>query len=331
MLKWLRAMLGGGTATESQERWWDDAFPDWAAPLETPERFRSVMNLIDGYFHQQGVKANITPDGVQVGGKKGHTFGYQNLFQSCAGIDAVLMRQRVIEHFDALQRNLQGSEAFQKQLEDWSFAKDRLRLRLWDETYFDRRIQGIWRKDIPGLLTVLSIDSPDAVMTAAADLPAHWKIQVDELYAIALANSLAELCPGRHAMDETRPDGPVIYDDKSFCFTSLVLDASRLQEFCGVHGAFIALPIRHIILTAPFQTLENLNDVGVLHRFCLAMHKEGPGSLSERVWWVKDGAWIEIEITIRDGQQHVKAPDKLMDYLNQVAAAEGGASDSSPR
>lgn len=325
MMNWLRSMFGGSpSADASQRRWWDGEFPEWAAPLGSPERLRSFMNLIQRYFEQKAIEVELTPDVILMKSEKGvQQLGYHNLAQMCGELDAVQMRQRVIEHFDLQARILRDGDEFTKQLEDWTFAKERLRVRLWDENNLPKGVKTVLRKDVPGLFSALSVDSPDSVMTAPSDLVPKWGIAKDELFRIALENSLAELSPGRHPLDPARPDGPFAYDDQSFCFTSLVLDQSKLQEMCGKHGAFIALPMRHVILAAPFNALDNLNDLSMLHQMCLGMFKAGPGSLSERIWWVKDGKWIEIEITIRDKQQQVKVPDELADYLNALAASEG--------
>ncbi len=313
--------MGGSGAASVQEQWWHDQFPEWALPLGTPERFRSFMNLIDGYFRQKGLKFEIAPDGVRTSEPES-VFGYDNLLQRCADLDAVAMRQQVTGHFDSLMRGFLDSDGLAVQLQDWNFAKDRLRIRLWDELHFHKQVRGVVRKDVPGLLSVLSIDTPDSIMTAGEDLHKHWNIEIDELFRIALANSLAEFNPDRHLFQSERPDGPFALEDQSLCFASLVLDRAKLQELCGKHGMFIALPIRNTILVAPFVTMEVLNDLNVMYGLCVGMHKKGPGSLSERVWWVKDGRWIQIDISIRDKKMIVQPPDELVEYLNNLAALE---------
>lgn len=313
--------MGGSFGKGNQEQWWNDQFPDWALPLGTPERFRSFMNLIDGYFRKKGLKVEITPDGVRTSEPES-VFGYDNLLQSCVGLDVVAMKQQVTGHFDSLMRGLLDSDALALQLHDWNFAKDRLRIRLWDETHFHKQVQGVVRKDVPGLLSVLSIDTPDSIMTAGDDLPKRWNVEIDELFRIALANSLAEFNPDRHLFQSERPDGPFALEDQSLCFASLVLDPAKLQELCGKHGAFIALPIRNTILVAPFVTLADMSDLNVIYGLCVGIHKQGPGSLSERVWWVKDGRWIEIDISMHEKRIVVRPPEEFVEYLNQIAAME---------
>jgi hypothetical protein len=283
------------------------------------------MNLVQAYFEQRGIDAEITRDWVIVksGNNEARKLGYINLAQTCRDLDAVEMRQVIIDHFDRQARIAGGEDDFMKQLEDWPFARERLRIRVWEDGGLPGGLKYLLRKDIPGLTTVLSVDCPESVTTAPVEAVAKWGIREEELFQIALANSIAELRIEHLLLDETRPDGPVAYsDDQSLCLTSLVLDRTRLQPMCGAHGAFVSLPTRHVVLAAPFHTLANLNDVGALLSLGTSLYKAGPGSLSTKIWWVKNGVWVMIDAGTRAGKGHATMPEELLAYLKVLGASE---------
>jgi len=40
------------------------------------------------------------------------------------------------------------------------------------------------------------------------------------------------------------------------------------------------------------------------------------------VWWVKDGIWMEIDISMHEKRIVVRPPEEFVEYLNQIAALE---------
>ena len=52
--------------------------------------------------------------------------------------------------------------------------------------------------------------------------------------------------------------------------------------------------------------------------------RDGPGSVTHRVYWVRDGDWLEIPYEIDDGSLNVHAPEELIETLNTAAAEEPG-------
>jgi hypothetical protein len=183
----------------------------------------------------------------------------------------------------------------------------------------------VTRKDIPGLTTTLVLDLPEAVRTISPSERGLWEVGDREVFDAALTNVWEEVNPEAVVLDPEEPEGLVVVQADSVYAASAALRIGELSEGFGDHGAFVSIPTRNGILMWPFRTLEDMNGLGVLVRATKFFHDRGPGSLSQRVWWVREGEWHEVEYEVKGDQLSLRAPDPLLAYLESIAGEDPGS------
>lgn len=302
--------------------WWEGEFPEWALVLKRPDRFSLFMSTVDRYFSKRGIRIVIHPDGMVVmpptAPLKGQ-FGLANLMQSCAQRETSDWNGLVAAHFDALARSQAQQQEFDDKLKRWEFAGARLRVRLWDTEDTPFPEAAVASEDIPGLTTALVVDLPEAIRTVSRDEAKAWGRGVAELFREARDNVMREVCPEVCPYDPQEPDGLLIVEADSFYTASVALDAESVPGLLGEHGVFLSMPVRNGLLAWRFNALADVQGIGPLVRATRLLFEEGPGSISSRVWWLRNGAWHEIGY--ESGPEHVAVipPAALVEYLNGLA------------
>lgn len=300
------------------DHWWTAEFPEWGGVMKTHDRFARFMNAVERYFSRRGMTPEYARDGVLLlpaGSAIIGQLGLANLIQSCAQRPDDEFPGLVAAHFDAVSRSQAQQAEYEAKLKDFAFAAPRLRVRLWDgeELVIDSRIAS--REDIPGLTTTLVVDLPEAIRSVRRDEVQGWGRDEAELFRTARDNVIREVNAEVKPLDPSRPDGLQIIEADSFYTASAALDADRVPGLTGEHGVFVSMPVRHGMLAWRFNSPEDLEGVELLIRATRLLFEEGPGSLSRRVYWHRDGRWCEI--AYESGEDHVTIipPPELVAYI----------------
>lgn len=320
----------------------DRELPEWALPLETVERLSRFEDDVLGFFASQGMEVTlqdgvVTPTGATARSMREQQWGLANLLQVCAHGAEGKWPELVRSHFTILLNAQRAAQETEIESIDYSSVADRLVVRLWEQEALGGATGAggsaaiarmVTREDIPGLLTVLSMDMPQAVRTVPTTEADLWGRSRDELFERAIAN-LERLTDPKIEAHEIGDGGTVVSMlGESHFIASLALTIERFPELIGKHGVFIGLPTRHVMLAAPFGGLDALRSLQHLILITQRWYGDGPGSLSPRVWWcrVEDGSpvWREIKCEV-DGQMlNVTPPEEMVELMNELG---GGKSD----
>ena len=302
-----------------------DAPPEWAAFFETADRYERFESLVRRYFKAHGRSTLIT-DGVVTLGSAGATpnepplqMGLGNIAQACARADEEGWAVLIAKHFDGLQRGQKDEEAIKGLIGDWDWAREHLVVRLWEEEHVAERVP-LWvtRHDVPGLVTVLSLDLPETVRTVLKEDTRGWTSQdQDEWFAVAIEN-VVRMAPVEHSAVEGDEGEIQIAEGESVYVASRLLRLSDFPEFLGEHGAFVSAPVRNVIVGVPFNDGEALVLVGTLMGFTADAEARGPGSVSRRVWWWNDGEFEEGEYEITDEGLEVYPGERLQQHMTSI-------------
>lgn len=303
----------------------DADVPDWAAALATAERFRAFENAVLIDLQRRGITVDYN-DGIivpQAPGLKGHQWGLANLAQLCSTNPVDRWASLIAHHFDIMIRVGEQEARVDAELREYSKARLQLVPRLWDEmTVADVQQHAIFRRDIPGLVTVLSIDLPESIRTVSREMLERWGVGEDQAFARAFDNldSLTE----RKLTPVELGDGQrmLSVEGSSYYNASLALKLDTIPELIGRHGAFIGMPTRHILLSLPFVGPITLQKLQFLMFATRAAEQQGPGSLSHRVYWYHEGAWHEIAFEMSPNRINVMQPRALTEYLQTMDEGE---------
>lgn len=268
----------------------------------------------------------VCPAGATAREMGEHKWGLGNLLQACARAAEDEWTGLVNRHFEMVLSAQRATMNIDLDSFDYGVVASQLVVRLWDQDAFaDKAVKDtlIFRRDIPGLMTVLSMDMPEAVRTVPTTEAEMWGRGRDELFAAAIENvkRLAEAKTDAHELG----DGGVVVSvlGDSHFVASLALSIDSRPELISKHGAFVGLPTRHVMLAAPFGGLDAFKSLQHLIMITRKWCEDGPGSLSPRVWWYREGVWHEIACEVDGDRLNVTPPPELVELMNELGGGRG--------
>lgn len=319
----------GADASKQAERMDDRPLPEDTdeslAVLKTTRRLGLFEREVVGWFrrsnipYQLGEGFVVMPEG-ELGDLQ---FGLGNLAQLCAHYEEAEWPSIVQQHFDGIVKSMRTHRRDGDAVRALHTVRDKLAVRLWEVSDLPEKTaaETLSREDIPGLVTVLCVDYPDSIATVRRDEAAGWGLTEDELFEIAIANSMRLAEPEAAVHDVGEGDTLVMYSGESFYVSSTILRFAEVGdgEGIGEHGAFIAVPPRNVVIAMPFTGIGSLQALGKLMQITTGMHHDGPGPVTRRVYWWHDGVWDEVTYEVAEGRLNVKPSDALVEKMNRLA------------
>ncbi len=323
--------LPSNAAGSAQQPETDEPPPDWAPYFQTRERYERFDAIIREYFRDKDRRALIidgmlkvgkAPGAPDDGGEFDGEYGLGNLSQVCAQAPIEQWNQIVTRHFDGVRRVFSASkDAAVPRLDE---VREKLCIRLWDMTTELVRAHAVWREQLPGLASVICVDEPESIRTLRADDAAAWGLDHDELFRLAMEN-LEDLAPVESASHDLA-DGIKLHEffGDSFFTATWALREDMFQSVAGKYGVFFAVPTRHRIIAMALENAASLKALSHLMLIATGMERDGPGSISPRVYWRHQGETHEIEYSIDDNTLNVRPPEPLVRALEDLGQEPSG-------
>jgi len=294
------------------------AVPEWASYFNKKD-YAVFIRTIKQYFKSRKIDYELGDGVVKLRGTENGagTLGLSNLGQHCAQLDASEYPDVIAAHFDASFRARRFSEAFNKIEGSFEDVKQYIGVRLYDEQYVahlgKENTLGI---DFPGeLYAMIVFDFPDNVVNIRPEQAGKWAVPTDELFAVGLANTKS-----RYAVDISRQsfgEFSIWFAQADHFFASnIVFDLENRPEVIGSKGSLIGLPHRHAVIIYPIENLATLNALNALIPTIYRMHQDGPGSLSEKLFWYNDGIFTPLPYSIESGAIQFFPPEDFVEVLN---------------
>src|SRR5919197_1570158 len=194
-----------------------------------------------------------------------------------------------------------------------------LRARFVDSAYLGQFAWELAQREVAdGLHLVLAHDLPTMVSTPSrGDVLALG--DEDELFALALEQTRAEEPPDPDRYDLPNPDGSTVavwlVSGESFFTATHALWAEELAGPPSSHGVLVTVPNRHTLLVHPIRDLGVMAAVNHMLELTRRMHAEGPGSISDGVFWLRDGALMRLPHRVEDARLVVAPPEEFLEVL----------------
>ena len=287
----------------------------WAVMLGTERRLRHFEVEALRYFEVRGETARVDDGVISVLPDTHH--GLENIAKTCAGSDEADWRGLIAAHFDTLRRS--GSS--DPQIGSYESVRDRLVVRLWDQNVEAIRTIGpVSRDDVPGLKTLLSIDYPETVATVGRSKLEHWGVSDEELFAVAIENTL-RLASRELEVQRQETTGLELIQGDSLYVSSFMLALDTLPGERSGYGEIVSVPSASALLRMPL-TAAAIGHIHELVGITWGLYADSRGSTSRRVWWYFDGKFEEIECTVNDKQIAMKPGPGLLDAMERLAAEQ---------
>ncbi len=293
--------------------------PDWANFFSLAE-WEAFIREVRRYFDATGARYQLDVNGVHLADGSMH-YGLANMAQVCRQLARAEWAAFIAHHFTTMEQSKSEEAELERKIGDFEQVKALLMVRLGAEKAFPADAPLIKRVDLPGTLSYLAFDLPSTVRSVSADEAAPWGKSHAELLAVGLANvrrtvrpeiSRQELKPGQEAY---------VFTGDSFFIASHALLLEEHPHCLGTGGALLAVPHRHCLIAYPINTMEVVTVVDVLGIIAMGMEREGPGSISPRLYWYHDGRYRDLPFTFTNKAFQLQPPEEFIAMLDTLASS----------
>lgn len=294
--------------------------PDWASFFSNSE-YQAFDKEINRYFEKLKIDFTINNGIVNVNENE---FGFENLgliniAQVCKQENPKSYKEIITEHFDAMIRTHKFEQEFNKIADNFEEVKKYIGVRLYNNEY----VSYIGKeftigKDFAGdIYAMIVFDFPDSVLSIKPEQIQTWNKSIDELFEIG-KNNIREKYP-INISKEQFGEFSIIFGNADHFFTpNIVFDIENRPELIGTYGSIIGLPHRYSILLYPIEDLEVLDAINGLVPAVYGMNEEGPGSLSNNIFWYFNNTFTQLPYELENNKLELIPPEKFVEMLNKL-------------
>jgi hypothetical protein len=294
--------------------------PEWAS-FFNDKQYNAFIKALDGYFYKKNITYTLGEGSLTAGpndfGLGVH--GLANVAQKCK-LDAENAYPEIIaEHFDSLARIAEFDKEFKNSITDFHKVSQYIGVRLYPGDYADSvgrdRTLG---KDFAGdIYAMLVFDLPESVQSILPEQTEKWGKDFDELFKTGIKN-IKEKYPVAIS-EEGLADLKIWFGQGGHFFVpNIVFDFETLQKYSGKYGSLVGIPHRHVAIIYPIENIEVVTAITSLIPVISGMYKEGPGSVSDNIFWYKNGVFENLPYSIADGNIQLSPPENFLNMLNDL-------------
>lgn len=298
--------------------------PEWAS-FFTSNEYSVFIEAIRSYFDRLNLQYTIEDGVVSV---EENYFGFnelglQNLSQMCKQNDIKDYEAVVKDHFETMVRIHKFDKEFEEIVSDFEKIEKYIGVRLYDVEYAAnlQKENMIVQHFTEGVLAVLVFDLPESVMNIKPEQIEPWGKTSDELYEIGKQNIKQNYVV--NLFEEKVGDNKFWFAEADhFYATNFVMNIQDFPQVIGRKGSLVSIPNRHIALIYPIQNLEVVGALNNMLYLTSRMYEDGPGSITDRLYWYNDGIFIDIPHRIEDEKLAITPPSAFIDALNELGETE---------
>ncbi len=289
--------------------------PFWARHFESGEDVERFLSLVELYFRRRKLPITIE-DGVVMGlgPIDGRQYSLLKPSQMCVPARKDEWPAVIAHYFDVMDRVTSLDPAAHAELTNYDWCSPRLVVRLYEGESVPFASELVARSDIPGLTTVLALHLPEAFHTLREDRVRHWPGGPDDWFRLALENRHRTPAPQSHELD-TGADEPVRLLECQDLIAAHALSLDDFPELLGTFGSFVGVPTASILAATRIQGPECFDRIAGLARLVDLICRDGPGSTSEAIYWVREGVWELVEVELGDDDVEVHPGPELQALL----------------
>jgi hypothetical protein len=291
--------------------------PEWAVALLDAEGWEAFRALVEHAVVPRG----WTPDfgeGVVRGGPDGGTCGLGNLAAMCHAAPREEWQPLVERHFELLVAAMEPTP-----FSGPDEARAAVKARLVDDAFVNQLPwQLAERRVADDLRLVLAYDLPTTVRFPPREDVLEWGDEA-ELFELGIEHARAEPGLGLERHELPAEEGPgsslsILVGDSFFTCTH-ALWADTLDPPPSEHGTLVAAPTRHIVVAYPIRDLQVVGALRFLVPFVQRRHAEGPGPITDSLYWLRDDALERLDVTLNSaGAVQFTPPDAFVEMLNRL-------------
>lgn len=292
--------------------------PEWANFFEKKE-YNSFIDMVEEYFKQKNLSISIN-DGVVLVENNDfglNSLGLVNLAQICKQEKRNVWKEIITDHFNRMIEANKFESEFNKKIKDFEQIKQYIGVRLHHKDYIETvgKENTVYKELTDEIVELLVFDLPHTVTSIKPENILAWNKQLDDLFDLGFKNikSNYPLEISQQDMKEYK----IWFVQSDNVFTSnILLDKDELKNYIGKFGALIGVPHRHTVIIYPIENLEVVKAINSLIPIIKGMNNEGPGSISDKLYWYNDDKMIDLPYKIEDNKLQFYPPDNFVTMLN---------------
>lgn len=298
--------------------------PKWAA-FFSPSQYTHFVKKIHKYFDKLNVKYSIEDGIVKVDEEK---FGFTNLglstvAQVCNQEKKRNYKSRIKEHFNSMIESKIFQKEFDLIVDNFEEVKKYIGVRLYHNTFINHigKEFTLGIKLFGDVYGMLVFDLPHTILSVQPDQIKPWGKSFEELFEIGKQNIKTKY-PIKVTPEKFGKFSFLFVNSSNFFTPNIVFDLDKTPGLVGSKGSIIGLPHRHSILIYPIENLEVADAMNGLARATYGMNQEGPGSLTNKLFWYYNNTFTEIPYNFNEeGGLSFKPPTAFIDLLNTLEKA----------
>ena len=294
--------------------------PNWASFFSISE-YSNFIYEIESYFKIINIPIKIF-DGIIILDENEFGFsnlGLSNVAQNCKQVKTNNYKEIIKEHFNSLLESNKFDLEFNKISNNFEEVKKYIGVRLYNKEYIDYvgKEFTIVKKFEGDIYSMIVFDFPHSITNIIPKQIENWGKTVDELFEIGIHN-IKNKYPHIITKESFKVFDIWFVNSNHFFTPNIVYELENRKELIGTYGLLIGVPHRHTAIIYPIESVEVIKAINGIFPSVFNMNVEGPGSISNKVFWYKNTVFTEIPYNMKDGKLELFPPDNFLKLLNEL-------------
>ena len=299
--------------------------PEWANFFIEAE-YAAFCAAVDSYFTGLGNPYSIDNGVVQTNWASqevgNQSLGLMNVAQMCKQGKLEDYVDIVQNHFEIMRKSQNFMSEFFSRIDDFDFVQPFIGTRLYHKDHVGSigMANVIVQEVATDIIAMLVFDMPQAISSVKPEQAKVWGKSVDELITLGLQNIRENYAFDVMDLEANVTLKAVVQDH--FFGANILMDLSLRPELVGTHGTLVGVPHRHTTLLYPIEDIGVLQAIHTMIPMIYGMHHEGPGSISDGLYWYKQGTFEHLPYALQTDNMLSFYPPKSLVALLEYLSAE---------
>lgn len=294
--------------------------PEWAS-FFTEKEFNDFVKELNAYFQPKGISPDLEAGLVIVNDQEfgAEQLGLYNLAQICKQAPAKHYKEIVEGHFNGLKQANRFDQSFSQVENDFEAVKQYIGVRIYNVEYIDQlgKEFTIGKFIADDLYAILVYDLPDSVRNIKPEMSGRWNKSTEELFEFGIDN-IRSAYPADLSKEKLGNLEVWFGQGDHFFVPNLIFDLDKYPDFTGTGGALVGIPHRHACIIYPIHHIETVTAINALIPLIHGMNSEGPGSLSDGLYWYKDQQLTRLPYQIDNGKIEFSPTEEFVQLIQEL-------------
>lgn len=299
----------------------NDRVPEWASFFSRNE-YNEFLKSIESYFKKKNINYELN-DGVLTTDSNvfgGEDFGLMNVAQICKQSELRNYKGILFEHFESMIRSQEFQTRFNVIVHDYNLIKDYIGVRLYSNDYITNIGKELTiGKDLAGdIYCMIVFDLPDSVINIQPEQASKWGKTIGDLFETGIKN-MKNKYQWEISQQKFSDFNIWLIQGDHFFTPNIVFDLNNHKRMIGTHGSLIGIPHRHSVIIYPIENIDVVKAINILIPTIYGMNEEGPGSVSNNLFWYKEGNFENLPYKIENQKLDFYPPGNFVEMLNRLS------------